>query len=281
MDWSKTKTIFIVVFFILNIFLFTLFLKKYQSMQLDELPELTIDQRMAEDNITYSNLPTTSEPHPYLNARVHRFSNTDINELEGQTASVKYDIVLDSQLNTPIDLEDPSSPDELREYIDEYVMGGEQYRLWSYEEEEDRLIYYQHFEDMPIYHNITGRMVVHLNDQDQVISYEQTMLTSIEEFAEDQNLINPRQALEGFYRRNAIEPNSTVVDYELGYYTFIQLNETAAETQVLTPTWRMVFEQEDGDQESLYINAVNPSLIEIDLESLEFEQLEEIEETVE
>ncbi|TDL32032.1 hypothetical protein E2R51_12530 [Jeotgalibacillus sp. S-D1] len=282
MDWSKTKTIFIIVFLILDIFLFTLFMNKYQSSQLEVKSELTFDQRFLKDNITFETPPPDDvDAHPYLNASVYRFSASEVSDLKGQTASVRNNLVLESKLDTPLDIDDPSDPEELEDYLEEFVTGGEDYTFWDYQEGENRLIYHQEFKDMPLYHNINGRLVVHLNDSNQAIGYEQTMLTSIEEFAEEQTIITPETALEGFYRRNIIEPNSEVIEVELGYYPFIQLSEATANTQVLTPTWRMLVEQEDGDRDNHYMNAVNPSIIEINQESLEFQRLEEIQETVE
>lgn len=281
MDWSKTKTIFIAVFLILDIFLFTLFLNKFQSYQLERNTNLSITERLAEDNITYSNLPGEPDPLPYLNARVYQFSNADANDLSGQTAVVRNDLILDSVLDEPIDIEDPANPDELEAYLNEFVLSGSDYSFWDYEEEKNRLIYYQQYGDMPLYHNINARLVVQLNEEDQAISYEQTRLTSIEETAGEQSLIKPEKALEEFYGGSAIEPNTEVLEFELGYYPFYQLADSVSDPQVLTPTWRMVVEKEDGDRESLYINAVNPNIITINYENLEFERVEEIEDTVE
>ena len=56
MDWNKTKSIFIGVFLILNIFLYSQYLKSYnESKQLSEgLGEKTkIEAGLKEENITY------------------------------------------------------------------------------------------------------------------------------------------------------------------------------------------------------------------------------------
>ncbi|MDG5472374.1 two-component system regulatory protein YycI [Jeotgalibacillus sp. ET6] len=281
MDWSKTKTIFIIVFLVLNVFLFILFLNKYEDSQLSIRSPLSADERLVEDNITFSELSNEADPQPYLNAKAYEFAQTDVDGLEQQSATVRNDILLASELTQPVDIANPSDPEELEELLDEFIIGGEDYSFWKYEEEEQRLIYYQEFEGMPIYHNITGRMVVQLNDQNQAVSYEQTMLGTIEKFPDEQDLISPREAFLEYYKLSAVEPNSEVVESELGYYSIIQLTDAASETQVLTPAWKITIEQEDGDREVHYLNAVNFSIIEIDFEGLEFERLEEIEDTVE
>ncbi|MGD7045617.1 two-component system regulatory protein YycI [Jeotgalibacillus proteolyticus] len=281
MDWSKTKTIFIMVFLVLNVFLFILFLNKYEDSQLSIRSPLSADERLVEDNITFSNLSDEADPQPYLNAKAYEFTQTDVESLEQQSAVVRNEILLASELEQPVDIADPSDPEELEALLDEFIIGGEDYSFWRYEEEEQRLIYYQEFEGMPIYHNITGRMVIQLNDQNQAVSYEQTMMGTIEKFPDEQDLISPREAFLEYYKLNAVEPNSEVVESELGYYSIIQLTDAASETQVLTPAWKITIELEDGDREVHYLNAVNFSIIEIDFEGLEFERLEEIEDTVE
>ncbi|KIL53165.1 two-component system regulatory protein YycI [Jeotgalibacillus campisalis] len=281
MDWSKTKSIFIIVFLVLNVFLFILFMDKYENSQLSLRSPLSPDERLVEDNITFNSLSNEADPQPYLNAKAYEFTEIDVNGLEQQTGAVRNNILLDSQLAQPVNVANPSSPEELEALLNEFVIGGENYEFWTYEQDEQRLIYYQQFEGMPIFHNITGRLVIHLNDQNQAVSYEQTMMSSIEKFPDEQDLISPREAFLEYYKLNAVEPNSEVIEAELGYYSIIQLIDAASETQVLTPAWKMTIEQEDGDLEEHYLNAVNFSIIEIDFEGLEFERLEEIEDTVE
>ena len=55
MDWNKTKSIFIIVFLILNIFLLTMFVQKHQTSQFAEtsIEETSIEVKLKEDKITY------------------------------------------------------------------------------------------------------------------------------------------------------------------------------------------------------------------------------------
>ena len=53
MDWSKTKTIFIVVFLILNVFLVSTFISKVSESNLDTLGQWTIDEQLKSENIKY------------------------------------------------------------------------------------------------------------------------------------------------------------------------------------------------------------------------------------
>ena len=53
MDWSKTKSIFIIVFFVLDIFLLYQFLEKKDNYQFEYFAEATIEDRLQENEITY------------------------------------------------------------------------------------------------------------------------------------------------------------------------------------------------------------------------------------
>ncbi|MEW9501152.1 two-component system regulatory protein YycI [Jeotgalibacillus marinus] len=300
MDWSKATTIFIVVFLILNVFLFTEFIKKWETSQYAQREEQTLEQQIKKENISLTQIPSEKDEYPYLNARVHEFSADEESSLMDQSASTivrnnKQEKKLLVFLNDDsIAVEDPENPEELKSYLEEFVIGGEEYKFLEYQEDPKRLIYHQVYKDMDLYHNINGRLVFYLNEKAAVDSYEQTMLTSIEEFAEVQELIPPSQALEALYRKSLVEPDSKV-DVELGYYTFIHLaesnpetqvlsptgrleenvdgsvfkidGENTSETQVLTPTWRLDIEQKNGEQVIHYVNAVDGSVFEINEEN--------------
>ncbi|WP_166786770.1 two-component system regulatory protein YycI [Jeotgalibacillus salarius] len=285
MDWSKTKTIFIVVFLILDIFLFILFVQKYEDSQLEIIGDLSTTERIADENVTLGELPDADDSRPYLNAEFSLFMNSDIQGLEGQSATIREGQILSSILSDPIAIADPENPEELNEQIEDYVLYGDQYTFWDYDEEDNQLIYFQTFEDFTLYYNLNAQIAVQLNENNEAISYEQTHLTSLEEFTEEQQLREPRAVLETFYDRNLIQPNSTAVNLQLGYYPlFVQeagSDSGDGATQVLTPTWKMTIENENGDRNELFMNAVDGSIFDMSQVNLDFEQLEENDETAE
>ncbi|MFB1081546.1 two-component system regulatory protein YycI [Jeotgalibacillus sp. JSM ZJ347] len=285
MDWSKTKTIFIVVFLILDIFLFILFIQKYEDSQLETIGDLSTTERLADENVTLGELPDVEDSRPYLNAEYYRFINSDLQELEGQTAAIRDGQILESVLDEPIALEDPENPEELNELLEEFVINGDQYTFWDYDEEDNQLIYFQTYQDLTLYYNLNAQIAVQLNEENEAIAYEQTYLTSLEEFTEEQQLREPRAVLETFYDRNLIQPNSTAVDLQLGYYPlFVQQSTGDSDegiTQVLTPTWKMTIESEDGSRTDLFMNAVDGSIYDMSQVNLDFKQLEEDDETAE
>ncbi|WP_227395023.1 two-component system regulatory protein YycI [Jeotgalibacillus aurantiacus] len=281
MDWSKTKTIFIVVFLILDIFLFFLFLQKYQDTQNSQLPQLSIAEQIEEENITISNeLPDLDDSKAYLNAESYRFSAEEASNLQGQNANVRNNRILESNLNTPVDIEDPENPEEVTELLEEFVLYGEQYRFWDYREEENELVYFQVYEDNELYYNVNAQLVVTLNEQQQAVAYTQTYLTSLEPFSSEQELITPGDALETFYGSGNVEANSRVTDLEIGYFpSFLQAgnndDSVTGDVQVLTPTYKMTIENEEGSQRDLFINAVDDNIYDMSQVNMDFDQLDE------
>ena len=76
MDWSKTKSIFIGVFLILNVFLYTQYLNTYNEAQKLELlgTNNDIEARLKEENIKYGDLPESIDTAPYISAKVKKYS---------------------------------------------------------------------------------------------------------------------------------------------------------------------------------------------------------------
>ena len=55
LDWNKTKTIFIIVFSILNVFLLSLYLSRYnESQQIGKPNDTPIEEKLILDNIKVS-----------------------------------------------------------------------------------------------------------------------------------------------------------------------------------------------------------------------------------
>ncbi|TFD96596.1 hypothetical protein E2491_10740 [Jeotgalibacillus sp. R-1-5s-1] len=281
LDWSKTKTIFIVVFLILDVFLFFLFLQKYQDTQNSQLPQLSIADQIEEENITISSeLPDLDDSKPYLNAESYRFSAEEVSNLAGQNATVRNNRILESSLNTPVDIEDPENPEELTNLLEEFVLYGEQYRFRDYREEENEIVYFQYYEDSTLYFNVNAQLVVTLNDQQQAVSYTQTYLSSLETFSTEQELITPGDALESFYGSGVVEANSRVTNLEIGYFpSFLQAgnndDSVTGDVQVLTPTYKMTIENGEGSQRDLFINAVDDNIYDMSQVNLDFDQLDE------
>ena len=90
MDWNKTKTIFIIVFSILNVFLLSLYLNRYnESQQIGERNETPIEEKLILDNIKILEPGSQIKEASYVSGNVHNFSLDEIEKkLDNQTVEI-------------------------------------------------------------------------------------------------------------------------------------------------------------------------------------------------
>ncbi|WP_409252403.1 two-component system regulatory protein YycI [Bacillus sp. SCS-153A] len=259
MDWSKTKTIFIIVFLILDIFLLTLFINKYNESQYDFLGEAKLEDSLKLENIEYE-LPLSKEPEkqPYLNAITKSFTEEEIKELKDQSVEVIDSTMITSKLGE-IDyvLSENFKPEELNDFISKNVLHGDKYSYWGIDENQQRVVYYQTYKDKPLFNNINGQLVIYFNDDRKIVSYTQTLLTDFEEFTDTKSVITPIQAVETLYSKEKLLPDSKLGTPAIGFYTLVP----EAERQVMAPAWHFTITK-DGVSDHLFVNAFEGNIIE-------------------
>nr|WP_263324011.1 two-component system regulatory protein YycI [Neobacillus sp. Marseille-Q6967] len=254
MDWSKIKTIFILTFLILDVYLLFQFLKTRDANQYEIITEASIEEKLEADEIKYVTLPKAVMKDQYLSAKPRMFTKEDTNKLKGQTSLLKDPSpTLFVTLDKPLQLKEKFEPAELTSFIKQNVLNGTDYIFWEKDEKKNTITYFQQFENMPLYENISGMLIFHIDEQNQIISYEQTYLEAIEKLTEEEELLPPLKAIEALHQKGLLEPRSKITKIELGYSTLIQL----AASQALAPTWRFVVD----DEESLFVNAFEGQII--------------------
>ncbi|MEK4027474.1 MULTISPECIES: two-component system regulatory protein YycI [Bacillaceae] len=255
MDWSKTKTIFITVFLILDIFLLAVFLNKHSASQFEFIKEASIEDKLKSYNIEYGKLPEEVSEETILTAKTKSFTKKEVSLLQNQT--VKFpdnQTVLESHLQKPIKLGEKKLED-LKAFVETEVIFGDQYQYWELDSEKNTAIFYQHYKDKKLFEIKNGRLEVQLNSNNEIIGYKQTMLEDLKENGQEESIISAHQAIQTLYKNGLIKPNSKISDVELGYYTFVHLTEL----QVLTPTW--YFKIKNGEKtEKMFVNAFDGSI---------------------
>ncbi|MEO4055343.1 two-component system regulatory protein YycI [Solibacillus sp. CAU 1738] len=269
MDWSKTKSIFIFVFLILNIFLYLQYLNNYNEAQKVEEPgEKDIEVRLKEDNITYDALPTNIETATYITGKVKNFN---IDELP-VSAKQSYNIESDNNtlvvtLREPIKLRSIDEVESFQEFLQQYVYEGSSYKVWNIDADEGSAICFQRMNDSTLYN---GFVKVYFNEDGEVYKYEQKMLENLEELNRKKNIFTPIQIIQSLYAKNLLKPDSHITSMELGYSTLVQLTQT----QVFAPTWEVRVETADGMNEQFFVNAVEGKVIDMQLDVKDVEEEE-------
>jgi len=261
MDWNKTKTIFIIVFSILNVFLLSLYLNRYtESQQMDIPNDTPISEKLFLDNIKILETDNRIQEASYVSGTVHNFKVEEIEGLENQKVEIFDSVKLVSTFNEPIKITDENT---LEKIVHEQVIGGSSYGLWELDEESKTATLFQQVNKRLVYYNAYAKLVVHWNDKNELIGYEQTILDDLENYNVSQKLLPHLQVITILYDNILLKPDSTIKEIELGYSTLAQVTET----QVFAPTWHITVELIDGKTEEYFVNAVEGRVIEIPKET--------------
>lgn len=256
MDWRKTKTIFIITFLILNIFLASQIFEKRDENQWDLITEATIEEQFEADEITYENLPKETVTESYISGKSYKFSVEDKEALEkkGQTVEIVNETVLVGAFKDPIPAPENDLETKLPLLMKDQLLFNDKYDYKFYNKEEKELIFFQSYKKGLIYsNNESGMLSLYLDDENNIVSYKQTLISDLEEMDEAQELLTAFNALENLYNMNELKPGSHVTDVKLGYYTLVQITSS----HVLTPTWHIVV---NGEQD-FFVNALEGQII--------------------
>ena len=257
MDWNKTKSIFIVVFLILNVFLYWQYLDAYNEAQRVELlSEKKIDSILNDENITYKDLPLDISEAPYISAQVKTYN---LNELP-KIPNVNYKLMTENQLQAiitkPVSLGTDITTIKLTEFLQQFVYKGSEFSLWEIDEDARIATFFQNVNGHTLYYNVNGYVKIYWNVDNEIFMYEQAMLEKVT-IEDKQKIVAPLQVIDELYTENLLKTGAEIVDMKLGYSSRIQLTQA----QLFTPTWEIRVKS-DGEQQTFFVNAVNPKVIE-------------------
>ncbi len=260
MDWSKTKSIFIGVFLILNMFLYSQYIETYHGENLEKKPgEEDAEAQLQSENITYDKLPNSVESAFFISAQVKTYSSNDLPTTNNQ----QYQLLNDNQLvvnfKTPIKLSSTKEPSAFQDFVDQYVYEGKSFDLWEIDEETRTATFFQSVNDGTVYYNEKGGLQLHWNTKGEVFMYKQAMLEKIEEVGRPRTIVPPLQVLKGLYNQKILKTNDHITSMKLGYATHVQFTEK----QVLTPTWEVHVETDEGNEEIHFVNANTGTVMEL------------------
>lgn len=251
MDWSRIKTIFILSFLVLDIYLVYQFLNTKNEATYELLKEASIEDKLKNEDIQYSELPKVLQKERYISVKPKVFSKDEMPS--GKLPQAGGDgTTLRVTLEKPIKLSGKFDPSELGPFIKGFVAYGAEYQFWEKDDTTKTIVYYQEYKDKTMYHNLNGKLTFHLNAQNEVYAYDQTYLVFQEELSERQEVLPALGAIETLYKKGLLKPKSKI-KVELGYSTLVQL----AASQVLAPTWRIIV---DG-KESLFVQGFEGQVI--------------------
>jgi regulatory protein YycI of two-component signal transduction system YycFG len=258
MDWSKIKTIFIISFLILDIYLMYQFLLIRDANKYKFLSEVSLEDKLKTDEIDFIELPKGIVKDNYLSAKPKEFGKQELILLKEQSVTLIEGTLIHSVLSNPIPLNEKFDALEVQSFLNTYVLYGDQYGFWEWDDHLKTITFHQKHDTKMFYENINGKVTLHVNDLFQIVSYEQTFLEEIENLTDKEEVLPSIKAIETLYQKGLLKPKSKITKVELGYSTLVQL----AASQVLTPTWHLVVE----DSSHLYVNAFEGQIIQFSTE---------------
>ncbi|HZH61846.1 MAG TPA: two-component system regulatory protein YycI [Metabacillus sp.] len=270
MDWSKTKTIFILAFLILDIYLAIEFFELRDESNYAIIQEATIEERLEAEGIVYNELPEDIDKSFYITAKSKDFTIDEVAKLENIILELPNTNLLEEEsfrtlrlsLEKPFPLPDVNTESKITQFLKDNVISGDQYHYWYTDDETNSIICIQRYNNRNIFQSKEdhiGMVILHLNEDNEIISYEQSMLEEIKEVEEKESAITALKAIEALYNKNYLTPNSEVVNIEYGYYTHSPLSNQ----QILAPTWHINVETENEERKDFYVNALEGNVVQL------------------
>lgn len=246
MDWNRTKTVFIVIFLLLNTVFLIDFYKIKNGNKLEIAKESSIEEKLKSEQIEFEKLPIASKSLSKLSGDLYEFTSEDLNSLKDVEVNIVSPTKIEANLNTPYQMLDAPKSDSLKGFLKNYVFKGENYQFSSFSDERKEVKFSQSFDGAKLYENTGAQIIAKVNNENQIISFEQTMLGDIHRFGRKEKIIPALKALENLYSKGELYTKNKVTLVELGYFTLIQTSY-----QILEPTWRV----EIDNNKSYYVTA--------------------------
>jgi regulatory protein YycI of two-component signal transduction system YycFG len=246
LDWSKTKTVFIAVFLMLNLFLLIEYYTIQNENKLEIAKEASIEEMFKGEQIEYGKLPTKLKSLSKLSGNLYKFTHEDIKTLEEVAVVQIIPTKIDAFLIKPYQLTEVSKGENYKDFLKSIVFKGENYIFSSFSNEKKEIVFKQAFDGAILYENTGAQIIAKLNNEDQIVSFEQTMLGEVSRFGKKEKIIPALKALENLYSNGELYSKSKVTLVELGYFTLFQTTY-----QILEPTWHI----EINNEKSYYVTA--------------------------
>jgi len=273
LDWKKTKSIFILTFLVLNLFLGYQLYQKNDINNIAPLSQQPLEEILAINKIEYKDkIPKYKADQTLISAQRYKFSDEE-------KALKSKDIILDKENSTNITLhytlkkplELPKKDtndliDTLSTFLEDNVSRGKDYSYFQWDKKNNIIWFNQIYLTKPIFYKASnfkqpaestldfeapnGMIKFYLDEKGKLTKFTQTYLNIMRQGA-PQEIISPDKALGRLFDTNDLKKGEKVKDIQLGYYSLVGVGDL----QVYAPTW--LIETEDGQ---FLVNATDSSI---------------------
>ncbi len=268
MDFKRIARIFILAFGLLNIYLFFGVIERQDTQNISSQPTSDILENIKESNIELpGNLATTDADNLEvysLQINENTLLADKLEESAVPTGSINNDgayyrsfpsnpLVLEGDSESGFTESDIKSLEEIIQ--SELVMFGEEYVFHNFEEDGNRFVFYQESEGIPIVDG-SSEISFFINDQGNIISYEQTYAGPGTVQGNELQLISGQRAIEILFLNNEIRQGSSVELPVLTYRRALHLEDLS----MYSPAW-LITVNHSTERNTFRVDAVNGTII--------------------
>lgn len=235
MDWGRAKTILILSFLLLNLFLgYLLWEGKQQETIQGHISQLQIDElklRLHQAGIVYEEAALGEDMPEMSNIKV-LVNALNESAFDSSVEAIQWDgHMLEVVLKEPIPLLDGGSAQEYDSIYETFVTNYEQYHYDPYLSTTAMRVYTQWLQQYPVY---SSRLQIMLHD-DGWTGYRQTHYIE-EEKGASRRVISAYTALAVILENGQLQTGEAIKHVQLGY----TIERLDANVQFLVPAWRVV-----------------------------------------
>src|SRR5690625_2783548 len=272
MNWEQIKTLLILSFLILNIYLFIQFLDKKEREDIGvlEQEQSTIEEQLVTESITYNELPDEENEETYISVQQKKFTNKMLESIDvekKQTPFLLNEYFLLSKFDARLKIEEDIKIEELEEFFTELVFAPGEYSFWHWNEQLNAIIFFQKQMDRTIYFNQNGMVLLFLNSNNELMYYTQTMLGEAEPLSEKRDLIKPLQAIETLYKRNELNQGDHITSVKIGFHSRVPYE---GGVHVFAPIWKVNV----NNNKDYFVNAIEGTVFSTTEEQFLLEAIE-------
>lgn len=254
MQWGQIKTLLILSFFILDIYLLVQFLEKkdISDVAIQQENASSIEEQLKNDGITYDNLPEDDLEESFISVKEQYLDDALLKKASFGVKQDQYILnnsMLLAKLDKPEKIGKDADRTTIKEKISKIAYKTDDYSYWDWNKEWNVIIYFQNKMDRTVYFNQNGLILFFLNDDNEIEYYVQTVLGEAEKINENQKLIDPMRAIETIYNENYLHPDDTIESVRIGFHTRVPVDSGV---QVFAPIWKVNV----NNEYNYFVNAI-------------------------
>ncbi|MBB6450565.1 regulatory protein YycI of two-component signal transduction system YycFG [Geomicrobium halophilum] len=268
MDWSKTKTIFIFTFLLLNVFLSYQLFEKVENEPRSMEGEASLEEGIERSNIEIeAELPDDDIPLFVVSSTILESIPEEMEDMYDDEMYSSIDVEdgeVTVWLDEPFEISEDERWQDIRNFIDNNVYEGEDYR-YAYTDEL-QIEYYWHHQGRTLIAPEYTHLSLYENEDGDIQSFSQRLVHT--ENKEEQSTNSAMEAIEHLISEIDITPNSAVTHVDHVYYSALLEEEYEGQQVLYAPYYRIWVEDPMDDEEDRYadvymVDAVDGTIVQI------------------